>query len=71
MSKQQIFDLFYEKTLVTRSGGGTAKMKMTRRCSTLQEQRSLLLTLTDKDLLAYYDKLLNRDPKIAPPTRPT
>ena len=41
-TKQQIFDSFYERALVTRSGGGTAKMKMTRKNATLSEQEQIL-----------------------------
>lgn len=70
-TKQEIFNLFYGPRQVCRSGGGTVKSKMTRLCPTFEEQATLKEKIkADKTLIDYYEKLLLRDPNLAPPPKP-
>jgi hypothetical protein len=71
VTKQEIFDLFYQRQLTSRSGGGNAKTKMTRCTVTKEAQTTMLSKINDDiDLLNYYNKLLNRAANLAPPPRP-
>jgi len=71
MKKQKIFDTFYKPILTTRVGGGMPKKKMRRITPIYKQMLCMELKIkTNNRLLAYYTKLKNRDPKIAPP-RPT
>jgi hypothetical protein len=73
LTKGQIFDLFYSKQDVVRSGGGKVKSKMTRRTPTNIEISELEKRVNDfgnSKLTAYFQKLKNRKSDIAPPPRP-
>ena len=69
--KHEIFDLFYGKRMVTRSGGGKIKNKMSRLNPSLEDINFIKNKIKDKKLMNYFNKLLNRDTRIAPPPRPT
>jgi hypothetical protein len=70
--KTKIFDIFYKPMIKTRAGGGTPKKKMGRITPTYKQMQSTeLKNKNNKHLLTYYTKLKNRNPKIAPPPRPT
>lgn len=70
-TKQKIFDLFYQPQSAVRSGGGKVKTKMMRCTVTKNAQTEILSQINnDVDLLAYYNKLLNRSANLAPPPRP-
>ena len=70
--KTKIFDTFYKPILTTRAGGGMPKKKMRRITPTYKQMLCMELKIkTNNRLLAYYTKLKNRDPKLAPPPRPT
>ena len=72
IEKTTIFDTFYKPILTTRAGGGMPKKKMRRITPTYEQMLCMELQIkTNNRLLAYYTKLKNRDPKIAPPPRPT
>jgi len=72
VAKGDIFDLFYSKQDVVRSGGGKVKSKMTRQCPTLKQVTALENKIKDnKKLLKYFVKLRDRKAGIAPPPRPT
>jgi hypothetical protein len=74
LSKCLIFDLFYGKKQVTRSGGGTVKTKMTRRLvsdENLNKMETKIKKSSDaKFFIKYFLKLKSRKPDIAPPPRP-
>lgn len=74
LSKQVIFDMFYQKQTVSRSGGGTQRKKMCRVTVTPENINSMECAIKQdpksKELLAYYIKLKNRKTSIAPPPRP-
>ena len=70
-TKCSIYDIFYHKQMVTRSGGGTLKNKMCRRMVSVDVTETFQKKLAgDKKLLEYFNKLKNRNPSIAPPPRP-
>jgi hypothetical protein len=70
-TKQDIFDLFYEKQTTSRSGGGKLTTKMAGRKVTETEQDNMTSKIKENpELVKYYNKLLARDPSIAPPPRP-
>lgn len=74
LSKQVIFDMFYQKQTVSRSGGGTQQKKMGRVAVTTENMYKMEYALNqdpeNKKLLAYYIKIKNRKASIAPPPRP-
>lgn len=73
VSKREVFDLFYSMQQVSRSGGGALHSKMTRNSVSSENQLKMekqLRELNDVDLLAYFVKLRDRNPKIAPPPKP-
>ena len=71
-SKRDIFDLFYSKQDVVRGGGGKIKSKMTRKNPSLSEIKKMETIVRDNKLLFnYFKKLHTRNPKIAPPPRPS
>ena len=74
LSKSVIFDLFYQKQTVSRSGGGTQHKKMGRVTSSSEDMNVIEKALTQDPkyhkLLSYYTKLKNRKVNIAPPPRP-
>lgn len=70
-TKQEIFKVFYWKEQKSRSGGGKLALKMTRRTVTKDIQDETILKIgDDAGLLKYYNKLLTRDPSLAPPPEP-
>jgi len=72
-TKAKIFDVFYGEKSVTRSGGGTSKKKMCRLAVSndkIKEVLSVLKSADNKIMIKYFEKLQNRDVKIAPPPRP-
>jgi hypothetical protein len=71
MSKQEIFDFFYSVQQVSRSGGGKPKAKMTRRSDIPLIAIDNLKKMITSDNMDYFNKLLNRDPNLAPPPRPS
>ena len=72
VTKSQIFDLFYSKQDVVRSGGGKLKTKMSRNKPPLQKVEELEKKIKEnKKLYDYFLKLRTRKPDIAPPPRPS
>jgi len=72
VTKGDIFDLFYAKQDVVRSGGGKVKSKMTRQSPSLKQVNALESKIKDnKKLMKYFVKLRYRKSDIAPPPRPT
>lgn len=73
MTKGEIFDLFYSKQNVVRSGGGKVKSKMARKSpslTTIKAMQKRVKKDDNKKMIQYFDKLLKRNPNIAPPPRP-
>lgn len=71
-TKSEIFDLFYQPHDTVRSGGGKVKTKMARKTVTKQEQLDMQTKIgADQVLMDYFDKLLKRNEKLAPPPRPS
>jgi hypothetical protein len=74
LSKQVIFDMFYQKQTVSRSGGGTHRKKMGRVTVTSENIDAMEYAIKqdpeNKKLLAYYTNIKNRKASIAPPPRP-
>ena len=71
-TKGDIFDLFYAKRDVVRSGGGKVKSKMTRISPSLEQVQKMESHIKDdKKLLKYFVKLRDRKAGIAPPPRPS
>ena len=73
LSKCEIFDLFYSKQSVVRSGGGKVKNKMTRNepsLSLIDLMEKRIKKDGNKKMLDYFNKLRTRNPNIAPPPRP-
>ena len=67
-----MFDIFYSKRMVVRSGGGTSKKKMCRNEISSDEIAASEMSLkSNPKLYKYFNKLKNRSGKIAPPPRPT
>lgn len=70
ITKGEIFDLFYQRKEVSRSGGGKMKQKMCRLNVSIEKIQEFRKQVDDKKLLAYFDKLHTRKAGIAPPPRP-
>jgi hypothetical protein len=74
LSKQVIFDMFYQKQTVSRSGGGTQRKKMGRVTVTSENIDAMEYAIKqdpeNNKLLAYYINIKNRKASIAPPPRP-
>jgi hypothetical protein len=75
LSKGVIFDMFYQKKVVSRAGGGTSRKKMCRVAVTSEDMDAMENTikqdLNGKKLFTYYTKLKDRKVGIAPPPRPS
>jgi hypothetical protein len=71
VTKSIIFDMFYGKQDVVRSGGGKLKSKMTRKIPSLNEINKLEKKIMGNNaLLLYFEKLRFRNSNIAPPPCP-
>jgi hypothetical protein len=74
LSKGALFDLFYGKKQVTRSGGGTVKTKMTRLLvsdsNLVKMESKIKKSENSKFFMKYFTKLKDRKAGIAPPPRP-
>ena len=72
ITKATIFDMFYQKQTVSRSGGGTQRKKMSRIAVSAEDMDSMEKRLSgNKKLLEYFKKLRDRKPGIAPPPYPS
>ena len=73
ITKIGVFNVFYSLQSVTRKGGGTAKNKMTRNnvpLKVINNTQQLIMKSSNPKLLKYFEKLRDRNPKIAPPPSP-
>ena len=70
VTKQYIFDLFYQVSDCTRSGGGKVKKRMCRQCVSHETVKMLRTQTLDPITKLYLDKILARAVDIAPPPRP-
>lgn len=68
-TKKDIFDIFYGVKDTSRAGGGKIHKKMARKSVSNEKIESIRKTLKPP-LLTYFEKLANRDCKLAPPPRP-
>ena len=68
---KDIFDLFYSKQNVVRSGGGKIKSKMRRNSPSLDKIISMeFMVKNDKRLHRYFVRQRDRKANIAPPPAP-
>jgi hypothetical protein len=73
LSKRYIFDFFYDKQQVTRSGGGSLKSKIRRKqlsFENITKMKNIIVTSNNDNLNKYFNTLLTRDSKLAPPPAP-
>jgi hypothetical protein len=72
LTKSAIWNLFYAKQQVVRSGGGKPKMKVGRQTVSAEkiEEFNKLLGSKDTKVAKYYIKLRDRKAGIAPPQMP-
>lgn len=73
LTKKDIFDFFYSKQQVSRRGGGVIKSKMCRNNVSYENMTTLkkrVELLSDEKIMKYYQKLADRDSKLAPPPSP-
>jgi len=72
LTKSMIWNIFYAKQQVVRSGGGKPKMKVGRQNVSAEKiaQLNKLFENKDTELAKYYKKLRDRKAGIAPPQMP-
>jgi hypothetical protein len=72
LTKSMIWNVFYAKQQVVRSGGGKPKMKVGRQAVPAEkiEKFNKLLGSKDTKIAKYYIKLRDRKAGIAPPQMP-